>query len=91
MGGNDIMRYRNASEILPDRLLKELQQYAPGELLYIPAEKQRRQWGASSGAKVFYEQRNQTIRNRFFSGEPLESLAEEYHLSTDTIRKIVYQ
>lgn len=30
------MKYVNAAEILPDKLLKELQGYIDGELLYIP-------------------------------------------------------
>ena len=36
------MKYRNASEVLPDSLLRELQKYAPGELLYIPADSGRK-------------------------------------------------
>ena len=29
-------KYRNAQDVLPDKLLRELQQYAAGETLYIP-------------------------------------------------------
>ena len=86
------MRYRNASEVLPDELLKELQKYAPGELLYIPSDEKRKQWGSQSGAKVFYEQRNQEIRSKYFyEKEAIDSLCAQYGLSEETIRKILYK
>ncbi len=86
------MRYRNASEVLPDELLKELQKYAPGELLYIPSDEKRKQWGSQSGAKVFYEQRNQEIRSKYFyEKETIHSLCGQYGLSEETIRKILYK
>ena len=85
------MKYRNASDILPDELLKEIQKYAAGETLYIPSNMARKQWGHGSGAKVFYKQRNEEIRNKYFHKTSIESLAEQYCLSAETIRKIVYK
>ncbi len=85
------MKYRNASDILPDHLLKEVQKYTAGEILYIPTEKERRQWGAGSGARLYYEQRNEAIREGFRQHESIGELAEKHHLSEDTIRKIVYR
>ena len=40
---------------------------------------------------MFYSQRNEEIRNKYFHKESIEELAEEYCLSTETIRKIVYK
>lgn len=86
------MKYRNASEILPDELLREIQKYAPGEILYIPSNKDRQQWGAKTGARRFYEERNEVIRHKFFSLKiPLDALCEEYCLSDETVRKILYR
>lgn len=86
------MKYRNASEILPDALLKELQKYAPGEVLYIPTDKKRKKWGSCSGAKVFYEQRNEEIRHKYFHLKiSIASLCDEYALSDETVRKIIYR
>ena len=86
------MKYRNASEILPDDLLKELQKYAPGELLYIPADKDRKQWGSGSGARRFYEERNAEIRRKYFRQKvALDALCEEYGLSQETVKKILYR
>ncbi len=31
------MNYRNASDIFPDELLKEIQKYSSGELIYVPS------------------------------------------------------
>ncbi|MCE5235745.1 MAG: CD3324 family protein [Clostridiaceae bacterium] len=86
------MRYRNASEILPDDLLKELQKYAQGEILYIPSDRDRKKWGADTGARRFYEQRNGEIRHKYFHLKVrIDILCEEYNLSDETIRKILYR
>lgn len=86
------MKYRNASEILPDALLKELQKYASGEILYVPSPKGRKRWGADTGALHYYEQRNAEIRHKYFQlKESIESLCEEYGLSDETVRKILYR
>jgi len=86
------MKYRNASEILPDELLKELQKYTSGEMLYIPSSGERKSWGAGSGARRFYEQRNEEIRYKYFSLKmSIDALCEEYSLSDETVRKIIYR
>ena len=84
------MRYKNAQDIIPDHLLKELQRYISGETLYIPKSKIKKRWGAVSGARTYYQERNERIRNKFQEGDTIDSLANEFHLSTDSIRKIVY-
>ena len=86
------MKYQNASEILPEELLKELQRYAPGEILYVPSGKDRKKWGEANGAQCFYEQRNADIRYKYFHlTATIDALAEEYSLSNETVRKILYR
>lgn len=86
------MKYRNASDIFPDDLLKEIQKYAAGETIYIPVETKRKQWGDTSGARRFYEQRNAEIRHRYFVEKyKITQLADEYGVSEDTIKKILYK
>ena len=86
------MKYKNASDILPDELLKEIQKYTSGEALYIPSDGKRKKWGTGSGAKVFYAQRNEEIRYKYFHLKMnIEALCEEYSLSDETIRKIIYK
>lgn len=84
------MKYKNAQDILPDRLLRELQQYVSGETLYIPNRQGRKSWGESSGAREYYKRRNEEIRQKYREGVSLEQLAEAYNLSMDSIRKIVW-
>ena len=86
------MKYRNASEIFPDDLLKEMQKYSSGELVYIPKNTKRKTWGTDTGAGKFYRQRNEEIRYRFRHEKmSIDELANSYHLSTDTIRRILYR
>lgn len=39
------MKYRKASDIFPDELLREIQKYSSGELIYIPKATDRENWG----------------------------------------------
>ena len=56
------MKYKNAQDVLPDSLLKELQKYVSGETLYVPNAEGKKPWGASSGARSYYRERNAQIR-----------------------------
>lgn len=87
------MKYKNASEIFPDELLKEIQKYAAGEIIYVPSEKtERKQWGAGTGARIFYQERNEEIRHRYYYlKQGIRYIAEEFNLSEETIRKIIYK
>lgn len=85
------MRYKNAAEILPDKLLKELQVYSSGELLYIPKADPKKEWGIDSGSKDYYRNRNNEIKGYFNAGIPVCELAKQYGLADSTIKKIIYQ
>lgn len=85
------MKYENASDILPDPLLRELQKYASGKVVYIPRDQRRKGWGADNGTKQYYEQRNESIRRKRQENQSIASLADEYCLSSETIRKILYK
>lgn len=85
------MKYVNASDILPDKLLREIQKYAEGEALYIPLISERKKWGEGSGARSYYEHRNEEIRRKFAEHVTIEMLATQYCLAVETIRKIVYK
>lgn len=84
------MKYENAKDILPANLLAEVQKYARGKLLYIPVENESKSWGEASGYRQKLLKRNVMIVNRYKSGVTLSELAEEYFLSLDSIKKIVY-
>lgn len=84
------MKYVNAAEILPDRLLKELQRYTDGEVLYIPKASDKKEWGTVSGSRSFYQERNEEIKRLYKAGYSIDILVERYHLADSTIKKIIY-
>lgn len=85
------MKYENGNEILPTDLLKEVQKYAAGKLLYIPKPDERKSWGELSGYRDKLQKRNILMKNQYKQGATLAQLAEEYYLSIDTVKKIVYR
>lgn len=85
------MKYINASKVLPEKLIVEIQKYVQGETLYIPKqETEYRKWGTSSGGRRLLDRRNAAIINAFHNGSSIEQLAKEHYLSIETIKKIVY-
>lgn len=84
------MGYRNAQEIFPEGLLRQIQRYVSGETVYIPAREERRSWGETSGYQQYIRDRNAEIRAAFASGASIGALMEKYALSYDTVKRIVY-
>lgn len=86
------LKYRNATDIFPDELLAEIQKYSSGELIYIPeSAPTKKGWGEKSGSRDFYIKRNAQIRQKHEEGKSIAQLAEEFALSTDSIRRILYR
>ena len=86
------MKYLNAQVILPDALVKELQNYVQGGYIYVPVEKeQQKPWGEVSGYRQELKQRNLMIKADYQSGMSMEHLSEKYNLSVYAVRKIIYQ
>lgn len=84
------MKYVNADSVFPEHLLKELQKYAQGELIYIPIpEGGRKKWG-SSGSREKLHRRNLEIYEKFNAGLTIDELSYEFCLSLDSIKKIIY-
>ena len=84
------MQYENAKDILPASLLDEVQKYAEGKAIYIPKRSKREGWGEASGYREKLNKRNGAILNRYSSGASILEIAEEFFLSPETIKKIVY-
>lgn len=84
------MNYENAGDVLPEQLLKEVKKYAAGKLLYIPLEQEKKAWGELSGYRHFLVRRNQFILNKFLRGTKICELANEFCLSEETVKRIVY-
>ncbi len=86
------MAYINGKEILPEDLLSEIQKHFVGGLIYIPyPENERCKWGSRTTIKTELQVRNQEICLKKEKGLSIQKLMDEYHLSYDTIKKIIYQ
>ncbi len=83
------MAYKNAREVLPESLLRQIWKYVEGENIYIPMKPQTRAaWGSRCGTKQLYEERNEAIRRRAAEAG-VEETAKEFCLSVESIRKIL--
>lgn len=85
------MNYKKGTEVLPARLLNEIQEYVEGSLVYIPKKGNKAGWGCLSGARQLIDKRNKKMISLFRNGGSIGELAVQYHLSEDTIKKIVYR
>ena len=84
------MAYRNAQDIFPEGLLRQIQRYVAGETIYIPVGDERKAWGETSGYQRYIRERNEEIRSGFAAGLSIEELMDKYALSYDSIKRIVY-
>ena len=84
------MKYQKGIEVLPSHLLEEVQKYVDGTLLYIPKATKKVGWGCLSGTRESLDERNKQIVKAFKRGQTIGQLSEDYYLSEDTIKKIVY-
>lgn len=84
------MKYENAKDIIPASLLEEVQKYAEGKVIYIPKCTKTRGWGEASGYREKLNKRNSLICNRYSAGRSILEIAEEFYLSPETVKKIVY-
>ncbi|MFJ8530422.1 CD3324 family protein [Bacillus sp. NPDC094106] len=85
------MKYVKAATVLPEKLIIEIQKYVQGETIYIPKQENAHyKWGTQSGGRKQLDERNRDIKHAFKNGTSIQQLAEEYFLSTETIKKIVY-
>ena len=84
------MSYKNGKELLPVRLLKEIQEYIQGELIYIPREENvRKAWGTGTGTREYMNTRNDEIYIKYKNGANIDFLMAAYNLCEDSIIKIV--
>lgn len=83
------MQYINANDVLPEHLLNQIKQFIPEGLVYIPPDS-KKPWGSQTKTRDVLETRNNEIRHKKSCGMTISELMEEYRLSYDTIKKIVY-
>lgn len=85
------MKYANANDVLPAKLVEELLRHVGGCMLYVPQKAGfRKAWGDATGTRRELAARNARIRKEHAAGANLFELSDRFGLSPDTIRKIVY-
>lgn len=84
------MQYINAADVLPEELLKELQTYVKGNLLYVPNDNIQKRWGEKSGSRTYYLMRNSEIKKKYKDGKSISQISDYYGLAFDTVKKIIY-
>jgi len=85
------MKYTNAVTVFPEKLLKEIQKYVKGGIIYIPApEEMHKKWGQNSGSRKYLDDRNEEIREGYVNGTSIDELSDTFCLSYHSIRKIIY-
>ena len=86
------MSYVNAEDVLPKILVEEIQKYVDGQLIYIPRKNGNLlSWGEKNGTKEKLAERNQTIVNRYYSGQTITQLSKVYFLSEKRIQGIIHE
>lgn len=84
------MQYKNGLVVLPPKLLKQVQEYVNGEIVYIPSKKSvKAKWGEQSGTRALLEERNLMIYEASLNGQSVIDLSQQYFLSEDRIRRIL--
>lgn len=84
------MSYKNGKDILPEEVLSQIQRYFSGGIIYIPSPDKPKEWGTETGIKEQLRKRNFEIKAKKDQGYSIEELMMEYHLSYDSIKRIVY-
>lgn len=84
------MAYRNAFELLPEEIVKDIQKYVHGTILYIPKRpKERLPWGSKTASKEMLRRRNQQIYQEYQIGKSTRELAGSYYLDIKSIQRII--
>ena len=84
------MNYVKAQSVLPEELLKLIQEYVDGEFIYIPRKSgEHKAWGEKRGTKDCLKERNNEIFISYTNGKTVADLMGEYHLSEPSIRRII--
>ena len=84
------MSYIKAEEILPEELIRKIQEYADGVYIYIPRKPgTRHTWGQATNYKAELKIRNDCIRSDYEAGMSIAALSRKFHLSEKSIRRIL--
>ena len=82
--------YIKAEEVLPEELIRQIQEYVDGVYIYIPRKPGTRHgWGEETSYRSELKERNDRIRSDYPQGTSVSALSRKYHLSEKSIRRIL--
>jgi Mor family transcriptional regulator len=86
------LRYVKAHNVLPEEIIKAIQEYVDGEFLYIPRKNDNQKaWGEQSGIRDILKVRNNEIFEKYNQGISISELSLMYYLSEQSIRRVIGQ
>lgn len=86
------MSYQRANHIIPNALLKQVQEYVDGECIYIPRKTgNKKAWGSRTSTRKELQHRNIRIYQDYLAGNSLQTLSEKYFLSLKSIQRIIWE
>ena len=84
------MKYEKAQNILPQGIIKLIQNYTDGGYIYIPRKNEnKKSWGENTETKSCLNVRDKEIFSKYSSGVPVKILSEQYYLTEGSIRRII--
>ncbi|MGH4123394.1 MAG: CD3324 family protein [Clostridium sp.] len=84
------MGYIKAQNVLPEEIIKLIQEYVDGECLYIPRKNgNEKSWGEKNGTRNSLRKRNNEIFCKYTQGVTIIELASRYYLSEKSIGRII--
>lgn len=84
------MKYIKGNNVLPEGMIKAIQEYVDGEFVYIPRKNDNQKaWGEKSGTKDMLKNRDTEIFQKHNEGMTVRKLAQMYYLSEQSIRRII--
>lgn len=86
------MSCRNSADRLPEELIRQIQEYVDGKVIYIPKKASNKKcWGENTDTKQYLAQRNSLICSDYQDGVSIKALSEKYFLSEKSIQRIIRQ
>ena len=82
------MKYENAGRVLPEDLLRQIQEHVQGEYLYIPV-KDKAVSKPATGYRTELERRDAHIYTKHLEGVDNKRIAQLFHLSESSVRRIL--
>ena len=85
------MKYENADNIFPEKLMIEIRQFMPEGYVYISPQSGRKEWGSISGQREELRKRNTKIYNEYQAGKSVDMISREQYLSKSSVYRILKQ